>query len=72
MAKLTPAQKQKAKGIKSARVTEMRAAQGKANAPKPAAKAPMKEPVRTKGITNIIKKRANAGNVAFQKASRGK
>jgi len=70
MAKLTPAQKQRAQGIKRVRQAEMRLA--KKDAQKKAPAPQKKDQARTKGITNVIKKRAGQANRVFAKASRGK
>ena len=71
MPKLTPAQKQKAKGLKSLRVTERRLADKDRMKPKEKASAPMKGE-KTKGITNIIKRRSTQADRVFAKATKGK
>lgn len=72
MAKLTEAQKNKARGIREVRRSERRIAA------KAASPAPKKTPTQgqkkapqantTKGITNIIKRRASQADRAFAKA----
>lgn len=71
MAKLTQTQKQKAKGIKSARVTEMRAAQGKSNAKMDMKK---KAPGRLESSKpgNIFTKRQDMIKKTVDKAVKGK
>jgi hypothetical protein len=77
MAKLTETQKQKAKGLKSARVTEMRAAQGRAT-PKTNSsdmnKKDKKAPARLESSKpgNIFTKRKEMIKKTVDKAVKGK